>query len=210
MQETLYPASGMAEPAVDFLRAEDLHDLCTRDEAMLRQTLARGSSACTAVSLCPDQQTMAWHHAREEFVANELFGRTPAVKGAITRIDRHTRAWCLWTRTYYNRDPTQRNGNHFHVLRLVIEGAGKAEPSAEAVAAVRRLLQAAQAQANEWMSQGVELWNPHPITFSAAKQIDPSVQLIHRVEESIASLSWLGKPADQEVIWYSNEKYGWC
>ena len=69
----------------------------------------------------PDAETLSWHHAREEFVANELYGKSPEVKGAIVGTEEGKRVWCVWMRTWYNSDPQKSKGNSLNILRLVVE-----------------------------------------------------------------------------------------
>ncbi|KAI9665512.1 MAG: hypothetical protein M1831_001654 [Alyxoria varia] len=79
------------------------------------------------IALVPDLATIRWHHAREDFVAEELFGKDciPEVKGAIVEIvegqstattrsegdrdfqepssTRTRRVWAIWNRLWRNR-----------------------------------------------------------------------------------------------------------
>ena len=176
------------------------------------------------VALIPDAQTIQWHHAREEFVAKELFDRTPEVKGAMAQTETPgERVWCIWTRIYGN----EHDGNTLNILRIVIEGEAELirqvsevdEENTHLVPLLRKkaeatalVLQAAQHEAAKWGMKDVQIWNPSEMCIEAAEQIKPNVKVIHRDEESIASLRWHGPEVGEgvEVEWIRNEKYGWC
>ena len=209
-----------AEP----LYAEDLTDLCKADEALLRARLGKIASRerCILVALIPDVDTLQWHHAREDFVARELFNKLPLTKGATVKGAGEMRVWCIWTRTFGN----ETDGNTLNILRLVIEGedllelqtseegspkTGLQDSDHERLHATMSVLQAAQREAAVWSMKDVQIWNPTPLATKAIKQLDPAASLIDRDEESIASLRWHGPKLDPVPIhWLGNEKYGWC
>ncbi len=219
----------MSRPIGDttVIGAHDLSELCRLDEEYMRAKMLSpvDKSSRVRVALIPDAQTMQWHHAREEFAAKELFGRTPNVKGAMTQ-DKNTgeRVWCIWTRTYGN----DRDGNTLNILRLVIEGFEdlmRQDPQSRSnnnetldpaieikMHATFLVLQAAQHEAAKWGMKEVQLWSPTPLCVLAAQQIKPGIKVIHRDEESIASLRWHGAELRKgfEVEWVGNETYGWC
>lgn len=218
----LASAADNTQPGPRPLHAEDLKQLCVIDEAsVIKKTMVRRSAEAgkTMVCLIPDWETMQWHHAREEFVAQELFGKAPKVKGAYVHCKDGSRVWCIWSR-FFSKAP---NGNVLHILRLVIEGEdqlklgdsnmirdGTAEDSYdEKVQAIALLLRAAQVEAANWDMSHVELWNPTHLAVSAAQLIDSKTEVMHRDEESIASLRWHHKDY-ANVEWLGNEKYGWC
>ena len=71
-------------PEAKLLYAGDLAELCKVDLKLVREKLANAAtSGKTIASIIPDVETFSWHHAREEFVSNELYGKSPEVKGAI-------------------------------------------------------------------------------------------------------------------------------
>lgn len=214
-------------PDTTALRADDLPELCRLDEEYMRAKMSKpgeGSSK-VRIAMIPDAQTMQWHHAREEFAAKELFGRTPDVKGAMAQ-DKNTgeRVWCIWTRTY----GSDRDGNTLNILRLVTEGSEDLmrqdhpsesngnkthDPSIEKkIHATSLVLQAAQHEAAKWGMKEVQLWSPTRLCVLAAQQIKSEIKVIDRDEESIASLRWHGAELGKgvEVEWVGNEKYGWC
>src|SRR5579862_707864 len=95
------------------LYAASLKELCMADERLLLQRLATMSTTKRVrVALIPDLKSMEYHHAREEFIAHEVAGCEPSVKGAIVSEAEGQRAWCIWTRVYGGRDAT------LHILRL--------------------------------------------------------------------------------------------
>ena len=167
------------------------------------------------VALIPDVHTMTWHHAREEFAAKELLNREPDIKGAYVKTDSGDQVWCIWTRMF---GPD----NTLHILRFMIEGetvanSGEHEPlnlehpDHGRVRAATAVLQAAQLEAGKWPMKHVEIWNPTPLAVFAARQIDPTVCIIHREQDSITSLRWHGDLGEYtKVEWLLNEKYGWC
>ncbi len=209
-------------PAARALYPEDLAALCEIDVANVRRSLeSRSASEKTAVAILPDIETIQWHHAREDFVGIELYGKTPKVKGAIVGKEKGKRVWCYWTRMYQN--PTEVKGNTLHILRLVIEDAGwekvgTRQANGELVdhshdAAIAALLVMAQREAAEWKMENVDMWAPSPAALAAVQRLDPGAKVIHRDHESIASLQWFPEhdgPVVDKIDWIGNEKYGWC
>lgn len=211
------------------LYAGDLAELCKVDERITRESL-KGSERVrdkTFVVVVPDVETVSWHHAREDFVAQEFHGSVPRVKGAILGDEVGKRVWCYWTRMWYNADPKASEGNTLHILRLVVEEYGMFDwerpSSSEVEAEMKRkyapviagLLHLAQKEAKEWRMAHVELWNPTPTVVEAARLLDPETKVVDRETESIASLRWYGeKQGDRKVAdyvdWLGNEKYSWC
>ena len=173
----------------------------------------------TRVALIPDLKTMQWHHAREEFAGREMLGREPDIKGAYADCEDSSLVWCIWTRTFGSTE----TGNTLNILRFFIQGEEdivrdesgatcnltlKSTDRAKLHGAAA-VLHAAQVEAAKWGMRDVQIWNPSPLLVLAARHIEPSTELIHRNDESIASLRWHGVPGE-EVEWVSNEKYGWC
>lgn len=206
--------------SVEILASEDLGELCKIDEASLRATMAKPTSASVdvRVALVPDIATMRWHHAREEYLGETLHKRFPYHKGALAKTPDGRRVWCTWTRTF---GATQ-DENVLNILRLVIEAEdGVGGPSIKPIVesdrdamenAIAAILEQAQLEAFNWGMKRVELWNPSPSTISAAKKIDPAINVVDRIDESITSLRWHGKPlpAGTKIEWIANEKFGWC
>ena len=204
-----------------YLLADDLPALCAGDEKRLEKEMAelQSSDSKILVALSPDAKTIQWHHAREEFAGNEMFGRDPELKGAYAKTEEGYQVWCIWTRTFGNDE----EGNILHLLRFAIEGDQIARSDEKKIIirdtsnqtriqAAAAVLRAAQIEAAKWSMKAVQFWNPTPLTILAAQEVEASSQVIHRDEESIASLRWHGvDPQDQSrVEWIGNEKFGWC
>ncbi|KAL8732488.1 MAG: hypothetical protein Q9166_002702 [cf. Caloplaca sp. 2 TL-2023] len=165
---------------------------------------------------------MQWHHAREEFLAQELLVKSPSIKGALAKTKDARRAWCIWTRTF----GTTQDDNVLNILRLVVEGGsdfsqqvsvstideGRDSSEHALVEATAAILQAARVEASTWGMSGVQLWNPSSVSILAARHVDPSAKIVERDDESLTSLRWHGKPLPDgmEIDWIANEKYGWC
>lgn len=201
-------------PAPRPLYAEDLKELCEVDIALLKPSLlSRPKGSKTAVALLPDLETIQWHHAREDFVWTELGGKTPKVKGAIVGTEKGKRVWCYWSRKWYNQNPAEAKGNTLNILRLVIEDAHENSVNHSHDTAIAALLAMAQREAEEWKMEYVEMWAPTAATLAAAQRLDPSVKVVDRDDESIASLKWFPEhdgPVADKIDWIANEKYGWC
>jgi GNAT superfamily N-acetyltransferase len=210
-------------PEVRPLYPSDLKSLCLADEQLVRSSMAEAPKDKTFVALTPDLATIKWHHAREEFVAQELHGKVPDVKGAIVGTEAGRRVWCYFTRMFYNGNPAESKGNTLHILRIVVEERGlftweRASADADLSAyipAIAALFKLALTEAKKWNMEGVEAWNPTEPTVKAAKVLCPSAKIVDRDQESIASLMWYGSrrndgPVAEEVDWLGNEKYGWC
>ena len=145
------------------------------------------------MAFVPDFETMRWHHAREEFVANELWQRKPEIKGAMIGAE-GDRIWCIWTRMWHDANGSEKSGNTMHILRLVIENEGmNRNPDRNGTDApnenghltngqshdnhkvsredmVVSLLVAAQQEAANWSLTHVQVWNPSPLTIHAGQR----------------------------------------
>lgn len=143
--------------------------------------------------MVPNHATLSWHHAREEFVAKELFGKVPEAKGAWVALDSkhdHTngapngnssdgrKAFAIWNRMWYNTNPTQSKGNTMHILRLDVEppaSSSQANVSStskeEEKRAIMALLRTAQQQAADWNMAEIEIWNPSAEVLDACKSL---------------------------------------
>jgi len=215
-------------PPTQPLTAADLSYLCEADESALLSQIPKAQTP--AVALVPDLATLTWHHAREDFVASELYSnsRKPEVKGAIVGTESGKQAWCVWTRVWAN--PSEEEGSTLHILRLVVEDGLLGESSSgydfgaatedgvasvrdshsETVAAVAALFAAARKEAGEWEMEAVEFWNPNAIALAAARKLDAGVKVHAREKASISSLRWYGEGSGEDVKWVCNEKFGWC
>jgi len=213
-----------ALPEARPIYAADLEHFCAIDVELIRDTLSTASSAGqVSVALIPDIATIRWHHAREQFVSQELRGQVPEVKGAIVGTEPGKRVWCYWTRMFYNKDPQSSEENTLHILRLVVEAretftSGEAsadQDESQYVPAITALFKMALREAAEWNMADVQAWNPTDATIRAVQNIQPSAKVIQRDTESIASLMWYGERTKEGTVteyvdWLGNEKYGWC
>ncbi|KAI9761031.1 MAG: hypothetical protein M4579_001294 [Chaenotheca gracillima] len=208
-------------PPTRDLHTQDLSTLCSADEALMRRDLTTHSSNHKfRVALIPDVETMSWHHAREEFVAQQIFNRKPEIKGAIVGDQAGSRAWVIWARVWGNELGAEDPDHKLYILRLVVEGRNAAKrtengsvPTSASTDAhhdknqrdmIKSLLVAAQLEAGRWKLKEVHLWNPteqavlavqeaHELT---APPANTAVKVIDRDSESIASLMWYGHDRD--------------
>lgn len=193
------------------LRANDLVDLCQKDERLLRQSLQDFTTQSCDFRLAwiPDVATMEWHHAREEFLSAELLGKVPDIKGALVESGSGQSAWIIWSRSY---SKTHKD-NVLYILRIVVDGEAYSSKRVDPkrTQQVVDCLSAAQEQAEIWGMTSVELWNPSPTILAGCQQLNPKSVAIHRDQESIACLDWYGEqPGLNNVEWVANEKFGWC
>ena len=111
-------------PRVKPLRASDIEPFCAADEREMRRHFStRPVSSPPAFALLPDFQTISWHHARENFVARELYGIEPEIKGGLVLGPPGQRVWCYWALMWQGSSKRARKGNTLHILRLVMEDA---------------------------------------------------------------------------------------
>ncbi|KAK3687399.1 hypothetical protein B0T22DRAFT_457136 [Podospora appendiculata] len=188
----------------------ELAELCSVDAQLLRATLARRAvthpgTAC--VALLPDLDAMLWHLMREDFMTTHIFGRTPAVKGAVAgAVGR--RVWAVWTRGYYGGlDKVE--GNTLHILRVVVEDEDMAVEG-ELAHGFSEIIRIAQAEAAAWRSADVQMWNPTDKVSALVEACGIAHRVVVRDQSSIASLMWYGEGETAELDWVANEKYGWC
>ena len=207
-----FPSISTSSVAATKLLAKDLKELCDFDVDMITKDLASAKDGKTHVALVPDHVQISWHHDREDFMCSQLFGKKPEVKGAIIGEKGH-RVWAVWTRNYYG-SLEAKSGNTLHVLRLVFEDIDSPDAAslAEQSKKVKAVLEVAQAQAAEWKTVHVELWNPTPYLQKVVDATGLENGKVEREASSIASLMWYGEGSGKvdEIEWVGNEKYGWC
>ena len=208
------------------LYADDLEELCKEDELLIRrQMTSRKFERDTRVMLVPDHDHMLWHHRKEEFVCERLFGKQPTVKGAITGQPGN-RVWVIWTHRFYQDPGSASSSNTLYILRLVIEDdcdINQLSPDQEhdavrldriesQASALRVVLECAQAEAEEWNLGHVNLWHPTPSVCGLLERMDLPYQRVDREDEGIGSLLWYGEGSGKEdtIEWMGNEKFGWC
>ncbi|KAI9679371.1 MAG: hypothetical protein M1817_005393 [Caeruleum heppii] len=226
------PKTSAPLPTIMRLDATSIGELCRVDELLLRQELADPHPhKMLRVAVIPDVETMQWHHAREEFVANELGKAYPEIKGAIVGDAPGQRAWCIWSRTWYDPPGPDTTSNVLHILRLVIEPGLYERSYGSVINSIAALIVAAQREAAAWELNEVQLWNPSATVLegiqrasdiSAVARESPSTEfmVIDRDSDSIPSLMWYGLDGEAgsmpdaidaaHIDWVGNEKYAWC
>ncbi|GAQ07499.1 hypothetical protein ALT_4820 [Aspergillus lentulus] len=197
--------------------AEDVSRLCAVDVAILGHEMSRFSTNdMTQLLILPDHDHMLWHHSKEEFVAQRLFGKAPLVKGAMSGEPGHF-VWAIWTHRFYNHPDNSLSENTLYILRFVVEGATLSlntddDLTYEQVTSVREVLQAARAEAAEWSLHKIKLWNPSHSLERAIQLSGIPFQRKRRTQDSIPCLQWYGEGSGKpcSLNWLLNEKYGWC
>ena len=186
----------------------EMAELCNVDEQLLKAVMVKRAKSATrtCVALLPDLDALLWHLMREDFMTKHIFGRTPSVKGAVYG-DAGSRLWAVWTRGYYGGlDKVE--GNTFHILRFVAEDEGCSPDYL--IHGFRSIIEIAQAEAAEWRSQDIQMWNPSPTIKKLVEGCGLDYEYVDRDKESIASLMWYGDEPTEELDWVANEKYAWC
>lgn len=215
-------AEGPTTTATSIL-AYQLGRLCEADEAMCRKAMARPSkNENVRFMILPDHEHMLWHHRKEEYVSQKLFGRQPVVKGALAGQPGN-RVWAVWTHRFYGSPYEESSDNTLYILRLVIENqailgrqpyreSGENTSRCAPVEELKDVLLAAQAEATEWGLQHVKLWDPSPQVEELIKQTGIRHRQENRNEEGIRCLQWYGEGHGKEnsLDWIGKEKYSWC
>lgn len=199
-------------PGITALHAQDLEALCMADEILMRQQLAKPSEK-TRLAIVADHEHMLWHHAKEEFVFEKIYGRKPELKGVLAG-GRGKRVWAIWThRLYCPPGSLDASRNTLYILRLVIEheyDATSSEDQMEIKACLEAVIQSAQNEAAEWDLSTAKLWNPSPLVEKLIEWTGIRCDKVERDRDSIASLLWYGDESQDGVEWIANEKYAWC
>ncbi|KAF8850445.1 hypothetical protein BDZ45DRAFT_194178 [Acephala macrosclerotiorum] len=197
-------SSSPIHEGVTSLQAEDIGALCQHDEEITRQNLAKPSVSRTRMTIIPDHDHMLWHHCKEEFVAQRIFGRQPRVKGALVGDPGH-RVWAIWTHRFYSDPEAKPSGNVLYILRLVIEDPGREELMFQ----LKRVFQAAQAEAKAWNLDVVKIWDPDPRVQRLVRSMEIEHAIVDRQKDGIGSLLWYDEEEGRPE-WVANEKYAWC
>lgn len=213
----------------------DLEELCVKDEALVREAMAQPEpSAERRVTILPDLDHMLWHLKKEEFASKYIFGKVPQAKGAIAGSP-GKKVWAIWTHRYYDHPfNVEAPDNVLYILRLVVEGdrtANKVRPIShtngengssgegetaldeEQAAAIKAVLQAAQAEAADWRLEHVKLWEPSPYVEKIIEGSGLDYEKVERPDESVASGMWFdddGELLTEAPAWINNEHYAWC
>lgn len=220
----------MEKPAMAQLVPEsELEALCLQDEGMVRKGMATPSTARKRVVILPDLDHMLWHIRKEDFATDHIFGKRSQAKGAIAGSP-GKRVWAVWVHRYYQHpdhpdEAEEGDENVLYILRLVVEGDDTAnrphedqlavptEAYAEQAAALKAVLQAAQAEAAAWRLDEVDLWEPSPLVRSLLGESGLDFAWVERQEASIACAQWVSEEGDavgEAPTWVNNEHYAWC
>ncbi|KAL9622587.1 MAG: hypothetical protein Q9160_003084 [Pyrenula sp. 1 TL-2023] len=204
----------LALPSTEDIQPADLDELvCKPDcdhvkDVLERESASKEAKGKTLISVRPDHAHMAWHNARENFIAHKLFGKSPSIKGAYIDQEEALKPAIVWTRIFGSLD----SESCLLILRLVVPPS-RAEARDQLVKSLATLLLRAQLEAQKWdMQQGVQIWNPEDVTLEAAKLLagpEGNVDVVLREEDSVASLRYAGQDLDN-VEWRFSEKYAWC
>lgn len=210
--------SSTAEPQTTALGYHELAELCTRDEALLRERMALHrappsaptprdpSRPLTYVALPPDLDTMLWHLMREDFITTRIFGSIPTARGAVYG-EKGKRVWAIWTRTYVAKPP-KTAPNTLYILRLVVEDEDAGDEYISE--GLRAIIGFARREAGEWGTSQVQLWNPEADVEALMKRAGLTFDVVERESDSIPSLMWYGEGPAENVVWVAGEKHTWC
>lgn len=208
------PSSAAGSPrgkGVKTIGYHELAELCAVDERLLKERLAglakEDGGKKRHVALAPELDQLLWHLMREDFMTKHIFGKTPEVRGAVAG-EKGRRVWAVWTRGYYG-GLGKTEGNTLHVLRVVVEDEENTAEE-ELVEGFKAIVGIARAEADEWRSHDVQMWNPTGLVRGLVEKIGVEYEFVERDKESIASLMWYGEEEGEEVDWVANEKYAWC
>lgn len=208
-----FPASPSAEQeqeqdGVRLLQAGDLEALCQEDEEMIRKDFSKPRKlGKQRMMIIPDHEHLLWHHSKEEFVANKLFGKIPLTKGAMVG-EPGKRVWVIWTHRFYGNPKLVPSNNVLYILRLVMEDV--ALDGEELQLLLKKVFRSAQAEAGTWNMGVVKLWDPHPRVLRLVRRIGIEYTIVEREEDGIGSLFWYGEKEEGVPEWIGNEKYAWC
>ncbi|PMD32195.1 hypothetical protein L207DRAFT_519014 [Hyaloscypha variabilis F] len=201
------PAAEGMQQATSLLDG-DLKVLCEEDEAMIRKSMVMGDGAKTSMVIIPDVKHMEWHHMREDFICEKLFGKAAKVRGAMAG-EPGKRVWIIWTRKYDAHPDDAEAGNVLYVLRLVIEGAVTGSEREKVKENLKAVIGSAQKEAEEWKLSVVRFWDPNPLVRELVKEMGLDVVEKEREDDAIASLRLNEGVGEEEIEWLANERYAW-
>lgn len=192
--------------ATDVRKAMCSEEVAQRQREALR-VASEESPGTAKVAIEPDYDHFCWHWAREEFYSERLRPDKgqPLIKGAGHD---GVGVYCAWNRNFGE----QSNENTLFILRWTYEDPKTPAQTQATIEAMAAILRRAQHEAHEWGMATVEFWNPTLLMQKAVSLLDPTIQVVHREQSSIASLRWTGAEngLGDDVEWLWNEKYAWC
>lgn len=197
------------DTSLKLLKQEDLPPLLELDEKLLREKLSKPSNKVRA-AVVPTLDQIKWHHHREDTMCNNIFSRTPTIRGAVYTPANNPNAkiWAIWTRSYYGGKEKPEK-NKVHLIRLGIQDESVSDQIlSDAIRAISTFI---QKEASEWSCTKVEIWNPNERVKRAAENIkDLNAKYVVRENENLGSLQWFGDEPIDEVEWVANDKFAWC
>ncbi|KAK3391274.1 hypothetical protein B0H63DRAFT_467627 [Podospora didyma] len=198
--------SPSSSSAVSLLVENEVAALCEKDTVALKrkfQRLAEAKDGKTHITFLPTFTQCSWHFARDTYVAKVMAGgREPRHRGAQT-LD--GASWLYW-----DHDLREKK---LKVQRIVISSSASPDKRATDI---KRLLEAALAEARSWGLPKLLMWNPGSETSAAATDIwresGGKLKLIfeEREDGSIPSLRWKNGDRSREIVWEDNEYFSWC
>ena len=185
-----------------YLATDEISVLCDQDVALLEQKFKAGfGDDKTHVAFAPTWAQVAWHFARCQFMAGEMFGREIERRGVITTSGK---SWA-----YFDHDFRE---NKIKILRIV---SLHDETSPERDEEIAALLEAAMVEAAEWNLPKVLVWDPDRVYEKAMKMVtdkhkEIDVVFDSREDGSIPSFRWRGGADCGNTVWEENHYYCWC
>lgn len=194
---------------VDSVRESMCNEQVVRRQREYLRVASEKAPGATKAAIEPDFEHLVWHWAREEFYAERLCPEKghPVIKGAGHDDAGRAGVYCAWNRNF-GETPEE---NTLYILRWAYDEPTTPAETETTIEAMAAILRRAQHEAHEWGMARVEFWNPAPLMQKAVSMLDPTIEVIHREESSIACLRWSGaEQVGKDVEWVWNEKYAWC
>lgn len=186
-----------------FLKEEEVEPLCELDIKALKDKFEKlAGDGKTHLAFLPSFTQMAWHFARDKYVAKVMTGRDVVNRGAKTKDGK---AWLYW-----DHDLREQK---LKLLRVVTNSEDGFEKQK---ADVKALLLAALEEANDWQLPKVLVWNPPRAVTDAAIDLwyrpraSVQITLDERHDGSIPSLRWKEGKDLSGVVWEESEYFEWC
>lgn len=185
------------------LKEEDVEPLCELDIKALKVKFEKlATDGKTHMAFLPSFTQMAWHFARDKYVAKIMTDRDVVNRGAKVEDGK---TWLYW-----DHDLREKK---LKILRIVTNSEDGVEKSK---ADIKALLLAALKEAKDWDLPKVLVWSPSPEVDLAAVELwkdtdhKVHVHLDERDDGSIPSLRWKGGKDMKDVVWEENEYFEWC
>lgn len=193
----------------DLLRANELEELCHRDEEVIRDELARSlpKNETMKFALLGDWPQISRLVVRDELTAKDVSAPPLVYKGSIAKNSSCT-AWCLWERKFRRLGVIE-----FHICRTQVDtrcgrkaGYSDEKISQDATSALVAVLRVAQKEAGSSGCPSVIMHNPSARLLRAVNHIDPSVRLVSRDTVAIPFIHWYrNEDRLRSLEWIDNE-----